>query len=425
MAMTVLGVFPAIASQEENKFIDFSHSKQENCMSNKLAWLQEEIQDLKDAGLYNHIRTLSSPQGAWLEVDGKRVLNFCSNNYLGLADHPKIVAAAKQAADEYGVGPGAVRTIAGTMDLHKQLDRRLAEFKGVEAAITFQSGFTANLGAIPALVGKGDVIFSDRLNHASIIDGCRLSRAKIIAYEHCNPADLERLLKEERKNYAHALVVTDGVFSMDGDVAPLDEIYAVTQNYDAILMVDDAHGEGVLGKGGRGIVDHFNLHGKVDVEVGTLSKAFGVVGGVVAGNATIVEWLHQRGRPFLFSSAMTLPDVAACIAAVDILEESTEYVDKLWANADFFKAEMKKLGFDTGESVTPITPVMLGEAPLAQEFSRELFDAGVFGMAIGYPTVPPGKARIRVMISAAHSTDDLEQGLAAFAEVGQKLGVIS
>jgi glycine C-acetyltransferase len=394
-------------------------------MSNKLAWLQEEIQDLKDAGLYNHIRTLSSPQGAWLEVDGKRVLNFCSNNYLGLADHPKIVAAAKQAADEYGVGPGAVRTIAGTMDLHKQLDRRLAEFKGVEAAITFQSGFTANLGAIPALVGKGDVIFSDRLNHASIIDGCRLSRAKIIAYEHCNPADLERLLKEERKNYAHALVVTDGVFSMDGDVAPLDEIYAVTQNYDAILMVDDAHGEGVLGKGGRGIVDHFNLHGKVDVEVGTLSKAFGVVGGVVAGNATIVEWLHQRGRPFLFSSAMTLPDVAACIAAVDILEESTEYVDKLWANADFFKAEMKKLGFDTGESVTPITPVMLGEAPLAQEFSRELFDAGVFGMAIGYPTVPPGKARIRVMISAAHSTDDLEQGLAAFAEVGQKLGVIS
>ncbi len=394
-------------------------------MSNKLAWLQEEIQDLKDAGLYNNIRTLGSPQGAWLEVDGKRVLNFCSNNYLGLANHPKIVAAAKQAADEYGVGPGAVRTIAGTMDLHKQLDRRLAEFKGVEAAITFQSGFTANLGAIPALVGKDDVIFSDRLNHASIIDGCRLSRAKIIAYEHCDPADLERLLKEERGNYEHALVVTDGVFSMDGDVAPLDEIYAVTRNYDAILMVDDAHGEGVLGKGGRGIVDHFNLHGKVDVEVGTLSKAFGVVGGVVAGNPTIVEWLHQRGRPFLFSSAMTLPDVAACIAAVDLLEESTELVDRLWANADFFKTEMKKLGFDTGESVTPITPVMLGEAPLAQEFSRELFAAGVFGMAIGYPTVPPGKARIRVMISAAHSTNDLEQGLDAFAEVGKKLAVIS
>ncbi|MBN1451312.1 MAG: glycine C-acetyltransferase [Anaerolineales bacterium] len=394
-------------------------------MSNKLAWLQEEIQDLKDAGLYNNIRTLSTPQGAWLEVDGKRVLNFCSNNYLGLANHPKIVAAAKQAADQYGVGPGAVRTIAGTLDLHKQLDRRLAEFKGVESAITFQSGFTANLGAIPALVGKDDVIFSDRLNHASIIDGCRLSRAKIIAYEHCDPADLERLLKEERGKYKHALVVTDGVFSMDGDVAPLDEIYAVTQNYDAILMVDDAHGEGVLGKGGRGIVDHFNLHGKVDVEVGTLSKAFGVVGGVVAGNPTIVEWLHQRGRPFLFSSAMTLPDVAACIAAVDLLEESTEYVDRLWANADFFKAEMKKLGFDTGQSVTPITPVMLGEAPLAQEFSRELFAAGVFGMAIGYPTVPPGKARIRVMISAAHSTDDLEQGLDAFAEVGKKLGVIS
>jgi len=393
-------------------------------MSKKLAWLDEELQNLHDAGLYNHIRTLGSPQGAWLIVDNKKALNFCSNNYLGLANDPRIISAAKKALDQYGMGPGAVRTIAGTMDLHVELDRRLAVFKGVTSAITFQSGFTANLGTIPALVGRGDVIFSDSLNHASIIDGCRLSRAKIIAYEHCNAADLKKQLEEHRGEYARALVVTDGVFSMDGDLAPLDEIYNVTKDYEALLMVDDAHGEGVIGKGGRGIVDHFNLHGKVDVEMGTLSKAFGVMGGVVAGNEKVVTWLHQRGRPFLFSSAMTVPDVAACIEAVNILEESTELVDKLWSNADYFKTEMRTLGFDTGKSVTPITPVMLGEAPLAQKFSRELYDAGVFGMAISFPTVPRGKARIRVMISAAHERDDLDQGLEVFAQVGRKLGVI-
>jgi len=352
-------------------------------------------------------------------------LNFCSNNYLGLADHPKIVAAARQAVEEYGVGPAAVRTIAGTMDLHLQLEERLAAFKGVEAAITFQSGFNANVGCIPALVGKGDAIFSDELNHASIIDGARLSRAQIVRYDHCDVDDLKRALKESRAEYNRALVITDGVFSMDGDVAPLDEIYGVTQGFDTILMVDDAHGEGVLGNGGRGIVDHYGLHGKVDVEVGTLSKAFGVVGGIVAGNPLVVEWLTQRGRPFLFSSAMTVPDVAACLAAVEILEESTELVDKLWENTHYFKEQMRILGFDTGKSTTPITPVMLGEAPLAQEFSRELFAAGVFGMAIGFPTVSRGKARIRVMISAAHEREDLDQGLQAFASVGRKLGVIS
>jgi len=393
-------------------------------MTKKLQWLDDELQNLHKAGLYNNIRTLGSPQGAWLIVDGKRVLNFCSNNYLGLANHPRIATAAKNAIEKYGVGPGAVRTIAGTLSLHKELDNRLAAFKGVESAITFQSGFAANTGTIPALVGKEDAIFSDELNHASIIDGSRLSGAKIIRYSHCNITDLEKQLKEKRANFRRAMVITDGVFSMDGDVAPLDEIFKVSQNYDAILMVDDAHGEGVLGHGGRGIVDHFNLHGLVDVEVGTLSKAFGVVGGVVAGNPKVVEWLHQRGRPFLFSSAMTLPDVAACIEAINILEESTELVDKLWSNADYFKDEMVKLGFDTGESVTPITPVMLGEAPLAQEFSRELYEAGVFGMAIGFPTVPTGKARIRVMISAAHEENDLDQGLEAFAKVGRNLGVI-
>jgi glycine C-acetyltransferase len=394
-------------------------------MSTKLQWIQDELQNLRETGLYNHIRTLSSPQGAWLVVDGQRVLNFCSNNYLGLADHPRIVEAARKAVEEYGVGPAAVRTIAGTMDLHLQLEERLAAFKGVEAAITFQSGFNANLGCIPALVGRGDVIFSDELNHASIIDGARLSRAQIERYAHCDPDDLNRALEENRAEYDHALVVTDGVFSMDGDVAPLDKIYEVTRDYDAILMVDDAHGEGVLGKGGRGIVDHYGLHGKVDVEIGTLSKAFGVVGGVVAGNPLVVEWLSQRGRPFLFSSAMTVPDVAACLAAVDILEESTELVDKLWENTRYFKDEMRKLGFDTGKSTTPITPVMLGEAPLAQKFSHELFSSGVFAMAIGYPTVPRGKARLRVMISAAHERQDLDQGLEAFAMVGRNLGVIT
>lgn len=390
----------------------------------KLDWLTQEIEGLKEQGLYNRIRTIGSAQGARLIVDGKSVLNFCSNNYLGLANHPKLVQAASEAMKKYGVGPAAVRSIAGTTDLHVQLEQRLAKFKGAEDVITFQSGFTANLGTISALVGKEDVIFSDRLNHASIIDGCRLSGAKIVAYEHNDPAALEDAIKEHASNFRRALIVTDGVFSMDGDIAPLPDLVEVAKKYDILLMVDDAHGEGVLGKGGRGIVDHFGLHGKVDIEVGTMSKAFGVVGGMVAGDRKIVEWLRQRGRPFLFSSAVTAPDAAACLAAVDLLEESTELVDKLWDNARYFKAEMKKLGFDTGVSETPITPVMLGEAPLAQQFSRELFEEGVFAMAIGYPTVPKGKARIRVMISASHDRDDLGQGLEAFAKVGKRLGVI-
>jgi glycine C-acetyltransferase len=391
----------------------------------KTDWIAQEIDGLKSQGLYNRIRTISSPQGAWLVVDGKKVLNFCSNNYLGLANHPQLVAAAKKAADEMGIGPAAVRSIAGTTGLHLELEKRLAAFKGVEAAITFQSGFTANLATIPALVGKEDAIFSDRLNHASIIDGCRLSGAKIIPYEHCDVGSLESVVKENLSHYRRAIIITDGVFSMDGDVAPLDKIYEVARMYDILLMVDDAHGEGVLGKGGRGIVDHFGLHGKVDVEVGTLSKAFGVVGGVVAGNAVIVEWLRQRGRPFLFSSAVTAPDAAACLAALDLLESSTELVDRLWKNVRYFKAGMQELEFNTGLSTTPITPIMLGEAPLAQQFSRALFEEGVFAMALGFPTVPQGKARIRVMISAAHEKADLDKGLEAFAKVGKKLGVIN
>jgi glycine C-acetyltransferase len=390
----------------------------------KLDWLTQEIDGLRDQGLYNRIRTIGSAQGARLIVDGKDVLNFCSNNYLGLANHPRLVEASRNSMQRYGVGPAAVRSIAGTTDLHVQLEQRLAKFKGAEDVITFQSGFTANLGTISALVAKEDVIFSDRLNHASIIDGSRLSGARIVPYEHNDAAALEAAIQENAGSYRRALIVTDGVFSMDGDIAPLPALYEVARKHDILFMVDDAHGEGVLGRGGRGIVDHFGLHGKVDIEVGTMSKAFGVVGGLVAGKAVIIEWLRQRGRPFLFSSAVTAPDAAACLAAVDLLEESTALVEKLWDNARYFKAEMKKLGFDTGVSETPITPVMLGEAPLAQQFSRELFENGVFAMSIGFPTVAKGKARIRVMISAAHDRDDLGQGLEAFAKVGKKLGVI-
>lgn len=390
----------------------------------KTAWIEQEIASLKEQGLFANIRTIESPMDGWVTVNGSRVLNFCANNYLGLANHTKLREAAKHAIDEMGIGPGAVRSIAGTMSLHIQLEKRLAAFKGVEAAITFQSGFTANLATIPALVGENDIIFSDELNHASIIDGARLSKARIVRFPHADPDGLRKVIAEtEVPN--RAMIVSDGVFSMDGDIAPLPALYEIAEETGHLLMVDDAHGEGVLGKGGRGIVDHFNLHGKVDIEVGTMSKAFGVVGGVVAGSQVIIDWLRQRGRPFLFSSAMTVPDVAACLAGVDLLEASTEQVDRLWSNATFFKGEMKKLGFDTGRTETPIVPVMLGEAPLAQQFSRRLFEEGVFAMAIGYPTVAKGKARIRVMNTAAHSQDDLERGLAAFEKVGKELGVIS
>ncbi len=389
-----------------------------------LAWIDEEVQALQEQGLYIHIRTIESPQGAWLQVDGRKVLNFCSNNYLGLASDPRLREAAARAIERYGVGPAAVRTIAGTMSLHLELEEKLARFKGAEAAISFQSGFNANLATIPALVGRGDVIFSDELNHASIIDGCRLSRAEIVRYNHCDPDDLRRKVEEKAGTYRRGLIVTDGVFSMDGDVAPLPELVEIAKAYGLMLMVDDAHGEGVLGRGGRGIVDHFDLHGQVDVEVGTLSKAFGVVGGYVAGPRKVVEWLRQRGRPFLFSSAMTVPDTAACIAAVDLLAESTELVDRLWENTRYFQGEMRRLGFDIGKTVTPITPVMLMDEKLTQTFSRRLYEEGVFATAIAYPTVPRGQARIRVMISAAHAREDLDRGLEAFARVGRELGVI-
>jgi len=362
-------------------------------------------------------------------VDGKRVLNFCTNNYLGLANHPRIKEAAREAVDKWGVGPSAVRSIAGTQELHVEFERRMAQFKEVEDALYVQSGFLANQAAIPTLVGRDratgeqDVIFSDRLNHASIIDGARLSGAKIVVYEHCDARDAEIKIKENLLKFRRGLLISDGVFSMDGDIAPLDELYEVAERYGVMTMVDDAHGEGVLG-GGRGIVHHFGLQGKFDVDIGTLSKAFGVVGGVIAGKRIVIDYLRQKARPFLFSSAVTPPDTAACIAAVDLLEESTDLVDKLWENTEYFKKGMAELGFDTGRTQTPIVPVMLGEAPLAKEFSRKLFENGVFAMALGFPTVPQGQARIRVMNTAAHSQADLDAGLAAFERVGHELGVI-
>lgn len=388
-----------------------------------IAWIDDELVALKAAGLFNRIRTIESPMDGHVTIDGRSLLNFCANNYLGLANHPRLRTAVKEAVDKYGVGPGAVRTIAGTNSLHIQLEEKLATFKRAEACITLQSGFTANLATIPALVGKGDIIFSDELNHASIIDGSRLSRANIVRYAHNDVVDLRRKIAETTE-YGRRLIVTDGVFSMDGDIAPLDKICEVAEEHDILLMVDDAHGEGVLGEGGRGIVDHFGLHGRVDVEVGTLSKAFGVMGGLVAGKQAIIDWLRQRGRPFLFSSALTVPDTAACLAAVELLQESTELVERLWSNAALFKQEMQTMGFNTGVTQTPIVPVMLGEATLAQKFSQRLFEEGVFAMAIGYPTVPQGKARIRVMNSAAHSQSDLEEALDVFGRVGRELGVI-
>ena len=387
-----------------------------------LVEIAQELERLRAEGLYNVIRTIESPMGGHVRIEGRDLLNFCANNYLGLANHPRIRAAAARGIEEFGVGPGAVRSIAGTTLLHVRLEERLATFKNAEACVTFQSGFAANLATIPALVGPGDLIFSDELNHASIIDGCRLSRATVVRYAHNNVADLERAIAENAAD-RRRLIITDGVFSMDGDIAPLDRIAEVAEAHGILLMVDDAHGEGVLGRGGRGIVDHFGLHGRVHVEVGTLSKAFGVVGGLVAGSRVIVEWLRQRGRPFLFSSAMTAPDAAACLEAVQMLEESTDLVERLWANAETVRAALKAMGFDTGHSATPIVPVMLGEAALAQAFSRRLFEEGVFAMAIGYPTVPLGKARVRVMNSAAHSGEDLERALDAFARVGRELRV--
>jgi len=395
-------------------------------MSENLKHLGSQLEELEGKGLKIRFRVLESPQGAWLTIEGRKVLNLCSNNYLGLANHPRLKEAALKAVEEYGVGPGAVRTIAGTMDLHEELEERLAEFKKVEATVVLQSGFNANQAVIPAITSAEDVVLSDELNHASIIDGVRLSKAQRRVWGHRDVEDLrEKLAEPEVQDARTRLVITDGVFSMDGDVAPLDEIIRAAEEYDAIVMVDDAHGEGVLGSHGRGIVDHFGMHGRCEIEVGTLSKAFGVLGGFVSGSRDLVDYVKQQGRPFLFSSSLSPADTAAAIESVKILTESDELVSRLWDNTEYFKKGMNDLGFDTGHTETPIIPVMLYEADTAQEFSRRLFEEGFFAMAIGYPTVPKGKARIRVMMTAAHTSEDLDKALEGFASVGREMGVLS
>ena len=399
-------------------------------MKDKLSFIRQELAQMRETKSLIKIRTMHSPADGWMVVDGKKVLNFCTNNYLGLANHPVLKKKAQEAIDQWGVGPGAVRTIAGTQALHLEFERRMAEFKGVDASMLVQTGFCANQAALPALVGRSretgeqDVIFSDRLNHASIIDGARLSGAKVVVFEHCDHLSLEEVIKESLPNYRRGLMVTDGVFSMDGDIAPLDKLYQVAEKYGVLTMVDDAHGEGVLGKG-KGIVAHFELHGKFDIEIGTLSKAFGVMGGVIAGKQEIIDYIRQNARPNLFSSALTPADTAACLAAVELLAESEELVDKLWMNTRYFKAEMEKLGFDTGRTETPIVPIIIGKVAKAKEFSARLFQEGLFAMALGFPTVPRGTARVRVMNTAAHTRQDLDRGLEIFAKVGRELDIIS
>lgn len=389
----------------------------------KLDFLKKDLKDLRESGLYNVIRTLEGANDPWVKINGEKRLNLTCNNYLGLANHPEMVKAAKDAIDKYGVGAGAVRSIAGTMDIHIKLEEALAKFKGREAAIVFQSGFVSNAGVIPAIINKTDVIFSDELNHASVIDGCRLTKAPILRYRHNDMAELEKLIKENM-NYERKYIISDGVFSMDGDIADLKAVAELGEKYDCVTIVDDAHGEGVLGKGGRGVVNHFGLGERIDIEVGTLSKAFGCAGGFVAGSRDLIDWLKQRGRPFLFSNALSPSEVAGCLKAVELLERSEDLVSKLWDNSKYFKANMKELGFDIGHSQTPITPVMLGEASIAHGMSKKLFEDKVFAMALGYPTVPKGKARIRVMVSAGHSKDDLDYGIDKFKRIGREFGVI-
>ncbi|MEL9929520.1 MAG: glycine C-acetyltransferase [Sulfolobales archaeon] len=395
-------------------------------MSGKIDWIRDELRSLKEQGLYVTIRRLQSQQGPWIVVEGKRVLNLCSNNYLGLASHPKIKEAAIRAILDYGVGAGAVRSIAGTMELHMILEEKLARFKKREAAVSLQSGYNANLAALGALGwGRKDLVFiSEELNHASIIDAMRLAGSPKLIYKHRDVEDLKRKL-EEARDYKIKVIVTDGVFSMDGDLAPLPEIVELAERYNAIVYVDDAHGEGVLGDHGRGIVDHFKLHGRVDLEMGTLSKAFGVIGGYVAGDYDVIEFIRQRGRPFLFSSAMNPPDVAAAIAAVEILEESDELIRRLWENTRILQKGLRDAGYDLGSTQHPITPVMLYDEKLAQEFSRRLFEEyNIFAQAIVYPTVPKGRARIRLEPSAAHSVEDMKYAIDSFVELGRKTGFL-
>ncbi len=392
-------------------------------MADALSFLKEELAELDRQGLLLHPRTLEGEQRARTRFDGRDVINLASNNYLGLAAHPRLKQAAAKAAMEFGAGTGAVRTIAGSMTMHRELERRFAEFKHAEDALMFQSGFTANSGTVAALLTKDDLIVSDELNHASIIDGARLSRAQIKVFPHKDAEAAGRLLSETT-DARRRLLITDGVFSMDGDIAPLPDLVEVAERHGAIMMIDDAHASGVLGKNGRGTVDHFGMHGRVDIQVGTLSKAIGVLGGSIAGPSHLIDWLVNRGRPYLFSTSVPPAVVAACIAALDVLEDEPERLERLWSNTRSFKEGLHGLGFDTGASETPITPVITGEEAATQAFSRRLFEEGVFTPAIVFPTVPRGKARVRTIVTADHTEEDLKEALDTFERVGRELALI-
>ncbi len=394
-----------------------------------LSFLGKQLDDLKQRGTYFKLRVLDDEQAPVCHFDGKQVINLASNNYLGLTTHPKLREAALEATKKYGVGSGAVRTIAGTMSLHMELEEKIAKFKGTEACVVFQSGFTANAGTVSAILGKEDFIISDELNHASIIDGARLSRAKILVFRHKDMAHAEEQLASIKDQSGHKLLITDGVFSMDGDIGPLPALCNLAEKYGAIMMVDDAHASGVLGRNGRGTVDHFNVHGRVDVQVGTLSKAIGALGGYVCGTRDLIEFLYHRGRPFLFSTSHPPSVAATCIAAFDILQNEPELIDKLWDNTRYFKKELGNLGFNIGgqttpASETPITPIIVGEGRLAMEFSRELFKEGVMATGIAFPTVPEGKARIRTIMTATHTRQQLDQALETLKRVGKRLGIV-
>jgi glycine C-acetyltransferase len=396
----------------------------------QLAYLTSQLDELKQKGTYFHLRILEDQQEPVCTYDGKRVINLASNNYLGLTAHPKLREAAIEATRKYGVGSGAVRTIAGTMRIHMELEEKIARFKNVEACVVFQSGFTANAGTVSAILSKDDFIISDELNHASIIDGARLSRAKVKVFRHRDMAHAEELLQEVQKEPGQKLLITDGVFSMDGDIGPVDKLCDLADKYGAIMMVDDAHASGVLGRNGRGSVDHFNCHGRVDVQVGTLSKAIGALGGYVCGTRDLVDYLYHRARPFLFSTSHPPSVAATCIAAFDILENEPERIERLWDNTRYFKKQLANAGFNIGgintpASETPITPIILGEGRVAMEFSRKLFDAGVMATGIAFPTVPEGKARIRTIMTSEHTREQLDQALETMTRVGKQMEILN
>ncbi len=398
--------------------------------TNPLSYLTDQMNELKAKGTHFRLRVLEDEQEAVCTFDGKKVINLASNNYLGLTTHPKLREAALAATKKFGVGSGAVRTIAGTMRIHLELEEKIARFKNVEACVVFQSGFTANAGTVSAILGKEDFIISDELNHASIIDGARLSRAKILVFRHKDAAHAEEQLASVKDQPGKKLVITDGVFSMDGDIGQLPGLCDAAEKYGAIMMVDDAHSSGVLGRNGRGTIDHFNVHGRVDVQVGTLSKAIGALGGYVCGSKDLIDFLYHRARPFLFSTSHPPSVAATCIAAFDVLEQEPERIEKLWENTRFFKKELGNIGFNIGgqntpASETPITPIIVGEGRLAMQFSRELFDEGVMATGIAFPTVQEGKARIRTIMTATHTHDQLTQALETLGRVGKRLGIVS